>query len=264
MRRFEPAALHGAGLLAGPANVVMQLALAPVGHGVAESTVSSGQLFRHPLKRTRTTLSYLSVALLGSDEDRRCYRSAVDRSHAGVHSGPASPVAYNAFDPDLQLWVAACLYVGLEDVCLRSGAELGGDFYRDAATLGTTLQVRPEQWPADRAAFARYWEAGVARISIDDRVRDYLDDMVLLRFAPRPWPALMGTLNRFITTGFLPPAFRRQMRYAWSDRDQRRFDALMSVVFAVDRRLPTIVRCFPFNALLWDVHRRMRAGRPLV
>ncbi len=41
--------ITGVGLLAGAANVVMQLSHPPVGHGVVESTVSSGQLLRHPL-----------------------------------------------------------------------------------------------------------------------------------------------------------------------------------------------------------------------
>src|SRR4051794_41006642 len=42
------------------------------------------------------------------DPDRR----AVNKSHAQVYSLPESQVSYNAFDKDLQLWVAACLYKG--------------------------------------------------------------------------------------------------------------------------------------------------------
>ena len=30
--------------------------------------------------------------------------------HALVRSSPSSPLSYSAFDPKLQLWVAACLY----------------------------------------------------------------------------------------------------------------------------------------------------------
>ena len=50
---------------AGAANVVMQLSWPEVGHGVAESTVTSGSLMHHPWKRARTTFSYLAVAILG-------------------------------------------------------------------------------------------------------------------------------------------------------------------------------------------------------
>jgi hypothetical protein len=40
--------IDGAALLASTANVVMQLAQLPVGHGVLESTVESRQVMRHP------------------------------------------------------------------------------------------------------------------------------------------------------------------------------------------------------------------------
>jgi DNA-binding transcriptional MerR regulator len=52
----------GAGPVAGAANVVMQLARPGVGYGVYESRVESGRLHDHPIKRTRTTLTYLAVA----------------------------------------------------------------------------------------------------------------------------------------------------------------------------------------------------------
>src|SRR5437763_10790228 len=162
-------AVVGAGLLAGSANVIMQLSRAPVGYGVLESRVDSGNLFRHPVKRTRTTLTYLAVATMGTDAERAAYRQGVNRAHAQVHSTASSPVAYNAFDTDLQLWVAACLFKGFEDVYL---AFVGGDperFYRDAAKLGTTLQVQPEMWPADRQAFKKYWAAGLDGVASDDR-----------------------------------------------------------------------------------------------
>ena len=109
----DPLYLDGVGaFLAGPANVVMQLALAPVGYGVLESKVDSGKVTLHPLKRFRTTFTYLAVAMLGTDADRDRYRAAVNSAHRLVHSDEASPVPYNAFDPALQLWVAACLYYG--------------------------------------------------------------------------------------------------------------------------------------------------------
>ena len=261
--RFEPT---GLGLLAGAANVVMQLSHPAVGHGVVESRVEGGQLFAHPLKRTRTTLTYLAVALLGDEDDRRFYRAAVDGAHRHVHSTPSSPVAYDAFDRRLQLWVAACLFVGIEDIDRR--CRIGGDpagaeeRYRNAATLGTTLQVRPEDWPPDRAAFEDYWHAGLATAAIDSTVRRYLDDLVGLRFLPPPVPQLLGPLHRAVTAGFLPPQIRALMGYRWGAAEQRRFDAATQVLFAGSRWLPGPLRRFPFNALLLDARRRHRLGRP--
>ena len=50
-------AMSGLGLLAAGANVIMQLARPAVGYGVYESKVETGRLDRHPVKRTRTTLT---------------------------------------------------------------------------------------------------------------------------------------------------------------------------------------------------------------
>src|SRR3954464_4613296 len=111
IRRRIPDAVGGmlgVGLLAGPANVIMQLSRPGVGYGVVESRVESGRADRHPIKRARTTFTYLAVANLGSDSQKAAYRRAVNKAHAQVYSTDESPVKYNAFDKDLQLWVAAC------------------------------------------------------------------------------------------------------------------------------------------------------------
>jgi uncharacterized protein (DUF2236 family) len=142
---------------AGAANVVMQLSWPQVGHGVVESKVDSGNLLKHPWKRARTTFQYLAVAILSTSEDRAAFRAAVDGAHRHVKSTADSPLRYNAFDRDLQMWVAACLFVGLEDTyqLLRGEmtAEQSQAFYRSAWTLGTTLQVTEDQWPPTRAEF---------------------------------------------------------------------------------------------------------------
>lgn len=108
--------MDGLGLAAGAANIIMQLSWPQVGYGVFESRVESGRLFDHPLKRTRTTLTYLAVAARGTDDEKRLFRDGVNKAHAQVRSTAASPVKYNAFDHELQLWVAACIYRGFEDV----------------------------------------------------------------------------------------------------------------------------------------------------
>jgi uncharacterized protein (DUF2236 family) len=255
------------GLLAGPANVIMQLALAPVGYGVLESKVESGQVTRHPLKRFRTTFTYISVALFGDDGERARYREAVNSSHRLVRSDTSSPVKYNAFDPKLQLWVAACLYYGAVDIAEKLHGPLPDDeaeaFYRYAARFGTTLQVPDAMWPADRAAFARYWDETVAQVSIDEPVRSYLLSITTLEHIPRP---LRGSsrFNLWVTTGFLPQRFRDEMRLPWTEADQQRFERLLRRVGAVQRRLPRIVRRFPFNWFLWDLRARIRFNRRLV
>ncbi|AIJ24369.1 oxygenase MpaB family protein [Amycolatopsis methanolica] len=261
-------AMIGAGLLAGGANVIMQLAHPSVGYGVYESRVDSGNLFKHPIKRSRTTVTYLAVAALGTDEERKAYRKAVNASHAQVRSTPSSPVSYNAFDPKLQLWVAACLYRGLEDIYEAFigplTPEQTEEIYRNSARLGTTLQVKADMWPADRQAFEEYWNEALAEISIDDTVRQHLLDIADLKFLPGFVSRALGPINRFVTTGFLPSRFREEMKLDWTPRDQRRFERVLNAVGLGVRLSPKLLREFPFNAYLWDLRRRLRSGGPLV
>ena len=189
--------LMGVTLLAGPANVIMQLARPGVGYGVLESRVESGRIDLHPIKRARTTFTYLAVAIAGSDAQKAAFRRAVNRAHAQVYSTPDSPVQYNAFDPDLQLWVAACMYKGGVDIYRIFIGEMDDEdadrHYREGMSLGTTLQVPPEMWPADRAAFDRYWHESLAKVHIDDAVRDYLYPIAVARMRGM---ALPGRLRR--------------------------------------------------------------------
>ncbi|MCX2710853.1 oxygenase MpaB family protein [Mycolicibacterium sp. J2] len=264
--------LMGVALLAGPANVIMQLGRPGVGYGVMESRVDSGRVDLHPIKRARTTFTYLAVAGRGSEAQKAAFRRAVNRAHAQVHSTPDSPVQYNAFDKDLQLWVAACLYKGAVDVYRLFVGEMDDDtadqHYRDGMTLGTTLQVSPEMWPADRAAFDKYWAESLDQVHIDDAVREYLYPIAVARLRGLQLP---GPLQRhaeewagLITTGFLPQRFRDEMRLPWDARRQRRFDRLMRVLRMVNNAMPSVVRQFPFNVLLKDLDWRIRTGRPLI
>jgi uncharacterized protein (DUF2236 family) len=264
--------LMGVTLLAGPANVIMQLARPAVGYGVLESRVESGRVDLHPIKRARTTFTYLAVAAAGSDTQKAAFRRAVNRAHAQVYSTPDSPVQYNAFDPDLQLWVAACLYKGGVDVHRIFVGELNDEdadrHYREGMTMGSTLQVPPEMWPPDRAAFDRYWQESLAKVHIDDTVREYLYPIAVSRIRgvrlPRRLQRLSESFALLITTGFLPQRFRDEMRLPWDAVRQRRFDRLMAALRTVNRFLPRFVREFPFNLMLWDLDRRIGTGRPLV
>lgn len=264
--------LMGVALLAGPANVIMQLARPGVGYGVYESRVESGRVDLHPIKRARTTFTYLAVATKGSDAQKKAFRRAVNGAHAQVYSTDESPVKYHAFDKDLQLWVAACLYKGGVDVYRLFVGELDDEtadqHYVDGANLGTTLQVPQEMWPADRAAFDDYWQRSLDEVHIDDTLRDYLYPIAANRIRgvrlPGPIQRRLEASALLITTGFLPQRFRDEMRLPWDDERQRAFDRVIAVLRTVNHALPSVVRQFPFNVLLKDLDRRVRTGRPLI
>ncbi len=264
--------MMGVALLAGPANVIMQLALPGVGYGVLESRVESGRVDRHPIKRARTTFTYLAVASRGTEKQKQAFRRAVNRAHAQVYSTDESPVAYNAFDPDLQLWVGACLYKGGVDVYRTFVGEMDDEtadqHYRDGMALATMLQVPERMWPPDRAAFDRYWQKSLDSVHIDDTVREYLYPIAVSRIKgfrlPGPVQQFNESLALLITTGFLPQRFRDEMKLEWNPVKQREFDRLMTGIRLANNLAPRFVRAFPFNVLLHDVDWRIRTGRPLV
>jgi len=260
--------LNPAATLLPAANVIMQLSLPGVGYGVLESPVDSGNVYKHPFKRARTTGTYLAVATIGTESDRALIRDAVDVAHRQVRSRSSSPLSYNAFDPKLQLWVAACLYRyfvdqheflygPLDDATAEA-------VYRDAKRLGTTLQVAERMWPPDRVAFDEYWKRSLEELRIDPPVREHLLGVASVAFLPWPLRALAGPFNLFATTGFLAPEFRSMMQLDWSERQQRRFERLVSALRLADRVIPHRAWIFGYQLYLWDIRFRARRGWRIV
>ena len=260
--------LNPAAALAPAANVIMQLSLPGVGYGVLESPVDSGNVYMHPFKRARTTGTYLAAATYGSDADRALIRAEVDRAHAQVRSRPSSPVRYNAFDPKLQLWVAACLYryyIDQHEYLYGPLDDESADaIYQDARTLGTTLQVRDEMWPADRAAFDEYWKLTLDDLRIDEPVREHLHGVASVAFLPTPLRQLAGPPILFATKGFLSSKFRTMMNLDWSPDDQRRFALLLMGLRFADRVVPRELWQFGYRLYLWDMRTRARLGKRVV
>ena len=253
--------INPAAVLLPAANVIMQLSSPGVGYGVLESPVDSGNVYKHPFKRARTTGTYLAAATLGTDADRALIRDEVDRVHALVRSTKSSPLSYNAFDPRLQLWVAACLYryyVDQHEFLYGPLDDESADaVYQDARKLGTTLQVREDMWPADRAAFDEFWKRSLDDLRIDPPVREHLHGVAAMAFLPAPLRLLAGRFNLFATTGFLPAEFRAQMQLSWTAGQQRRFEWLLTALRLADRVIPREVWILGYELYLWD----MRAER---
>lgn len=258
-------------VLAGPANVAMQLAWPEVCYGVMESPVDSGNVTKHPFKRYRTTIGYLAIALFGSRELRLTYREAVNGSHRHIRSGPNSPVKYNAFNRDLQLWVASCIFYGARDAIIRCHGPLTPEQESLALLAGsrfaTTLQVPFEMWHTDINAFWEYWESGLRRAVVDDRMAAYLRGLMEFEFLAAPLRTVISPATRLLTwtnVGFLVPGIREQLGYRWTERDERRFSQLMRAIGLAHKPLPSFLRTLPVEAMRWNIELRYRLGKPLV
>lgn len=245
----ESALLLGAG-----SAVMYQLALAPVGQGVASYSTTLDR----PADRLRTTLTYVYVQVLGTEHEREAVVGMVNRMH-----GPVGPAA---FDPSLQLWVAATLAHNAEVLYERVfGALSEADreqVYRDAQILGTALQVPFSAWPLDRGAFGEYWNSGLGRLSASPSVRAYAAR--LLQPAGPVWLRLLLPLQSLMTRGLLDSRTRSVLDLPWSARDQRRFDLFWRVFPPVYRRVPRVIRQLPARWVLRDFRRRLAAGRRVI
>lgn len=246
-------------LAGAPRRFLMEIALTPVGHGVADHS----RALRDPVGRFRNTTAYIYLIAFGTPAERDAVIRMVNRAHRPVRSEPGAEVEYSAFDSCLQLWVAGCMFYGGRDMWERMSGPMSDAaaeaLYREFQTYGTSLQVPPEAWPADRAGFDDYVQRTLDDVTIDRRVRDY--GAALLDPSGRPLPVRpVFRLMRFITIGLLPVQLRRAYDFPWSPADQRRFDALMRAGAVVHRATPRRARELPKDLLL-RASRRMVAPR---
>jgi uncharacterized protein (DUF2236 family) len=244
-------------MLAGAGSAVMyQLARKEVGLGVVEHSTTLDR----PLDRLRTTLTYVYVMALGTEEERRSVASMVNRRHAPVRSAGR----YSAFDPELQLWVAATLARTGETIRERVFGPMDPAtrerVYRESWVLGTALQVRPAQWPPTRAEFEDYWRDSVELLAPDPAVQQYAARLLSSRAAPllvRP----AQPLQSLVTRGNLDARTRDVLALPWSRRDQARYDRFWRTVPPIYRRIPRPLRQLPAEVVMADLRRRLRSGR---
>jgi uncharacterized protein (DUF2236 family) len=229
-------------LAGGGRALLLQIAHPAVGRGVVEHSDFAERL----MDRFDGTMLYLTATMFGSPDELAAMRRIVNRAHAPVRGdGSSSGPAYNAYDPDLQLWVAATLYQTMMELHRRVFGELtanqADDAYRELSRALSNLQLSPDRWPPSRAAFDAYWADMIASLEVDDEVLAV--SRQILHPSRVPWslrPVL--PLSRLVTGGLLPAAIRQQFRLAWDDRRQRRFDRVMRWTAAVYPRLPLRLR----------------------
>jgi uncharacterized protein (DUF2236 family) len=126
------------------------------------------------------------------------------------------------------------------------------------------LQVSESRWPTDRVAFDAYFSDAMRDVQMDDTTRSYLRGLAALDFLPAPLARILGPSHRFLTIGFLPPAFREELDVTWSSRQQARFDRVLSGMRTLNRGLPRFVREFPWNLIERDTRRRIARGRAVL
>ncbi|WP_269938466.1 oxygenase MpaB family protein [Arthrobacter sp. HY1533] len=230
--------------------ILLQLANPAVGYGVAHHS----HFATDPLRRLHGTLSYIYALTNGTPEQRAAMVRHVAKAHRAVKAtAAATHPAYDARDPQLQLWVAATLYDSGMLVYNKvfpplSGAEAEA-VYRDYGVLGTALGMPAELWPATTADFQQYWDTQLDGLSVDATIRSVAGDLLAARNAPL-WAKALMPLARFLTAGLLPAAVREQYGFPWTQRREAVLGALLGAVRIAVKAIPARLRHAPMHFYL--------------
>lgn len=244
-------------LLAGGGRaILLQIAHPAVGRGVAEHSDFASR----PLDRLHATMTYVYAVVFGTPDEIAAVRRRVDRAHVPVHVRGADAPAYNGFDPELQLWVAATLYDTAVTVYQRVYGPLDDQsadrIYTEYAVLGTALQMPQDAWPADRVAFAEYWERMLQQLQTSDATKRVARDLLHPRVAP-VWLKAAMPLARLTTAGLLPERVRSDFGLRWGMREERRLNRVFRAAALVVPRLPARVRTLLCDRELRTIQRSL-------
>jgi Uncharacterized protein conserved in bacteria len=233
---FRRYAADGSLVLGGLAAILLQLGHPVVARGVA----GHSSFARNPLKRLHGTLAYVYAVELGTPEQVAAVARHVDAAHARVPG---------ARDTGPQLWVAATLArTGMRVHELLRGPlpdALADEIHAASADLGMALQLPADAWPADRAAFDRYWDATVAELSVTPEALGVARELLAARAAPW-WIRLAMPAAREFTALLLPPALREAFGIPWHPRRAR---AVLTALRVVARVTPRRLRELPARRL---------------
>jgi uncharacterized protein (DUF2236 family) len=239
-RAAERYASDGVLIAGGARAILLQVADPAVAAGVARHS----DFAHRPVERLRNTLTFAYAVVLGTPDDAARVASLVNRAHVPVD---------RAEDEELQLWVAATLYESATRVHDRvfgpCSEELADELYVAYAALGTSLQMPASLWPADRAAFARYWDARIGSLDVTDDARQIANDL----FAPLTAPAWLRAglpFGRILTVDLLPASIRSAYGFDWTTRDRRRANRVWAIIRTLTHVLPHRLRSTPARRYL--------------
>jgi uncharacterized protein (DUF2236 family) len=236
---------EGVLLAGGLRALLLQLAHPAVGHGVAEHSAFEAD----PLQRLMGTLSFIYVVAAGEEELVRDVARSVGAAHRPVVSDADAPVAYDARDPGLQLWVAATIH----DTAMRIVEAVWGplppaladELLARNGRLATVLGLPAAEWPATRAAFDAAFRA---ELRFDDVSLPVVQALLHSRAVPG-WIRLVMPLYARATISSLPELGLRPLVRGLPD------------LLPLARRLAPAWRLLPRSLRLLPARRFLAAAR---
>jgi uncharacterized protein (DUF2236 family) len=184
-------------------------------------------------------------------------RASLDRI-AGVHKKVRGVVgqneasfagaSYDAFDPELLLWVHATLIdsgmVAHDNFVAPLSTVEGAQYYQESKVLARLFEIPEGIVPDSLADFQSYMKAMLAgnQIVVGPAARSLAQDILY----PPTWllkPA--GPLSRLITAGLLPAELREAYGMKWSERRMRKFNLAARTIRTLLPLVPRPLRIVP-------------------
>jgi uncharacterized protein (DUF2236 family) len=209
--------------LAGPRALLLQAAHPVAFEGFFAHTGALDEPYRR-LARTARVLDTIGFGpKAAADRATKRVRAMHRRAHGALHE-PAgrfpAGTPYAADDPELLLWILACLVDSSLVTYGRwvrslSDAERDG-YWQDYRVIGRLFGLRAREMPKDIDAFDAYWRGMLASgdLFVTERARE-----LSVRIVMRPPVSLkvrpLLELANAITVGELPASVRRMYGFSW-------------------------------------------------
>jgi uncharacterized protein (DUF2236 family) len=180
-----------------------------------------------PYERLQRTVRVLRLIGFGDKAEAQRATARVRDIHTRVHGTLSEPAGrfpagtpYSAEDPDLLLWILACMADSALVVYERSVRSLRRDerdaFWQDYKVIGREFGLRDADMPEAIEGFDLYMNDMVEGddLFVTDEARELALEIVMSPPVPlhaRP----MLELANFVTVGLLPPKVRRMYGFSW-------------------------------------------------
>ncbi|KAB8073328.1 hypothetical protein BDV29DRAFT_191846 [Aspergillus leporis] len=222
--------------------------------GIARAVDKHSDFTCRPLDRLRATLTYMYCMVYGTKDEKALAIQRVHQAHSGI-KGPD----YSAEDTDLQIWVAASLYVVhirlYEQVCGALDPVVAEAIYKEYSIFLVSLLVPPSMWPENRQAFWLYWNEKIKSVQIRACAKNVARSLLFECQLPFPISILLPLL-RLMTTEMLPDSLRRAYGLKTSTMQKALYWLLMAIINFIYPFLPTYVRTYPMQYCMKNMRRR--------
>lgn len=216
---------------------------------------------RDPWHRLLRTLSLQLLLGFGTTDEANRAADRINRLHTIINGiDPVTGRRYDALDPDLLLWVHACLEQSSVIFYEKTVGPLDGvelkQYHEDNLVAAELMLLDREDVPPTYEALEEYVQGVIdaGDLIATDVARELAH---LVRGGPVPWH--LKPIWRFVSfaaVGTLPPEIRRLYGYRWGPWRQKALDLSFAVLKRVRPWLPARFR----YVLPAQVARRRLAG----